>query len=166
MGDTSQAAGRASGLEGNVSRGSADAVRSRVAEKRRDRSRSPLTSRSAVDDAVRSCHSCKERQTSPVTSEAARLARVELQRARGQHDRRNPEASWSRQTRRRRIHTPPYTGPFASCVAPNSVWCVDFKGHFKTDPLRLPFESAECLRRSIPTMDHRSPRLARVDSPP
>jgi transposase InsO family protein len=34
--------------------------------------------------------------------------------------------------RRRRVHTPPYTKPFAQCSAPNSVWCVDFKGHFKT----------------------------------
>lgn len=34
--------------------------------------------------------------------------------------------------RRRRVHTPPYTKPFAQCAAPNAVWCVDFKGHFKT----------------------------------
>ena len=33
--------------------------------------------------------------------------------------------------RRRRRHTPPFEYPFSSCVAPNDVWCVDFKGHFK-----------------------------------
>lgn len=35
------------------------------------------------------------------------------------------------QPRRRRRHTPPYTKPFAHATAPNSVWCVDFKGHFR-----------------------------------
>jgi transposase InsO family protein len=34
--------------------------------------------------------------------------------------------------RRRRIHTPPYTRPFADVTAPNQVWCIDFKGHFDT----------------------------------
>lgn len=34
--------------------------------------------------------------------------------------------------RRRRVKTPPFTQPFASCDAPNQVWCVDFKGHFRT----------------------------------
>jgi transposase InsO family protein len=33
-------------------------------------------------------------------------------------------------TRRRRLHRAPRTQPFASCHAPNEVWCVDFKGDF------------------------------------
>jgi putative transposase len=35
----------------------------------------------------------------------------------------------ARQSRRR---TPPFTEPFADIDAPNRVWCVDFKGDFKT----------------------------------
>jgi transposase InsO family protein len=34
--------------------------------------------------------------------------------------------------RRRRRHTPPRTHPFSAVSGPNSVWCVDFKGHFRT----------------------------------
>jgi transposase InsO family protein len=34
--------------------------------------------------------------------------------------------------RPRRHGTPPYTQPFAACDAPNQVWCVDFKGQFRT----------------------------------
>lgn len=34
--------------------------------------------------------------------------------------------------RRRRKRSPPYSQPFASCSGPNVVWCVDFKGHFRT----------------------------------
>ena len=34
--------------------------------------------------------------------------------------------------RKRRRRTPPYTMPFGQCVAPNQVWCIDFKGHFNT----------------------------------
>lgn len=34
--------------------------------------------------------------------------------------------------RKRRAKTPPYTKPFAEVTAPNQLWCVDFKGHFKT----------------------------------
>jgi len=36
------------------------------------------------------------------------------------------------QPRRRRQKTPPFTEPFAACDAPNQVWCVDFKGDFRT----------------------------------
>jgi len=36
------------------------------------------------------------------------------------------------QPRVRRYRAPPYTQPFAACDAPNQVWCVDFKGHFRT----------------------------------
>ena len=34
--------------------------------------------------------------------------------------------------RKRRRHTPPYTKPFSKCAAPNQLWCVDFKGWFRT----------------------------------
>jgi transposase InsO family protein len=45
--------------------------------------------------------------------------------------------------RRLRRKTPPYTQPFASADAPNRVWCIDFKGWFRTqdgariDPLTM-----------------------------
>lgn len=34
--------------------------------------------------------------------------------------------------RRRRRRVPPFTKPFEKCSAPNSVWCTDFKGQFRT----------------------------------
>jgi putative transposase len=34
--------------------------------------------------------------------------------------------------RRRRRHAVPVTQPFAACDRPNAVWCVDFKGWFRT----------------------------------
>lgn len=45
--------------------------------------------------------------------------------------------------RKRRRRTPPQEEPFGSCEGPNAVWCVDFKGWFRTgdgsrcDPLTL-----------------------------
>lgn len=45
--------------------------------------------------------------------------------------------------RKKRQHTPPYEEPFAACDAPNAVWCIDFKGWFRTgdgqrcDPLTI-----------------------------
>jgi putative transposase len=45
--------------------------------------------------------------------------------------------------RKRRRRTPPYTEPFAACDGPNAVWCIDFKGWFRTgdgtrcDPLTV-----------------------------
>ena len=33
--------------------------------------------------------------------------------------------------RRRRRHASPTTQPFASCIAPNDTWCIDFKGQFR-----------------------------------
>lgn len=98
-----------------------------------DRSRRPLTSPTAVDEAVvdliirarkarphwgpRKLHAwLGERYTMPAASTIG-----EILKRHGLVKR-----------RRRRVHTPPYTKPFAQCSAPNSVWCVDFKGHFKT----------------------------------
>ena len=34
--------------------------------------------------------------------------------------------------RRRRQRTPPHSQPLAGCQQPNAVWCVDFKGQFRT----------------------------------
>lgn len=34
--------------------------------------------------------------------------------------------------KKRRVKTPPYTQPFSEVTACNQVWCIDFKGHFKT----------------------------------
>ena len=45
--------------------------------------------------------------------------------------------------RRRRRRVAPYTQPFARCDGPNSIWCADFKGWFRTadgkrcDPLTI-----------------------------
>ena len=45
--------------------------------------------------------------------------------------------------RKKRRRTPPYTEPFAACAGPNAVWCMDFKGWFRTgdgvrcDPLTI-----------------------------
>jgi len=38
----------------------------------------------------------------------------------------------SRRRKRRDRSAPPRTQPFASCDRPNALWCVDFKGHFRT----------------------------------
>ena len=34
--------------------------------------------------------------------------------------------------RQKRLRTPPSTQPFAETTGPNATWCVDFKGHFRT----------------------------------
>jgi len=45
--------------------------------------------------------------------------------------------------RKRRRRVPPQTEPFAACDAPNTLWCTDFKGWFRTgdgtrcDPLTI-----------------------------
>lgn len=45
--------------------------------------------------------------------------------------------------RKRRRRVPPHEQPFAACDGPNAVWCVDFKGWFRTgegkrcDPLTI-----------------------------
>jgi transposase InsO family protein len=38
--------------------------------------------------------------------------------------------------KRRGGNTPPFSAPFASAAAPNSVWCIDFKGHFAVGSTR------------------------------
>jgi transposase len=42
--------------------------------------------------------------------------------------------------RRRRRHVVPLTQPFAACDRPNAVWCVDFKGWFRTS------DGDKCIR--------------------
>jgi transposase InsO family protein len=32
--------------------------------------------------------------------------------------------------RKKRLHVPPYTQPFAECNTPNDVWSIDYKGQF------------------------------------
>ena len=39
--------------------------------------------------------------------------------------------------RRRRYRVPPRSRPFSACREPNDVWCVDFKGQFRTSDGRL-----------------------------
>lgn len=34
--------------------------------------------------------------------------------------------------KKKRRKTPEYTKPFSKVTAPNQLWCIDFKGHFKT----------------------------------
>jgi transposase InsO family protein/transposase-like protein len=36
-------------------------------------------------------------------------------------------------SRKRRVRTPAYTQPFTAVTAPNQLWCIDFKGHFKCE---------------------------------
>lgn len=55
--------------------------------------------------------------------------------------------------RPRRDRTPPFTQPLAHCVAPNDVWCTDFKGHFvvgdgsRCNPLTLTDACSRMLLR-------------------
>lgn len=36
---------------------------------------------------------------------------------------------------RKRRRTTPYSEPFAEVTAPNQLWCMDFKGWFRTEEL-------------------------------
>ena len=53
--------------------------------------------------------------------------------------------------RRHRRHTAPWTHPFTDAIHPNDVWCIDFKGHFRTrngtrlDPLTVQDASSRYL---------------------
>ncbi len=55
----------------------------------------------------------------------------------------------SPQRKRRRV--PPYTAPFASADEPNRVWCMDFKGWFRTrDGTRIdPFTMTDACSRYL-----------------
>ncbi len=56
-----------------------------------------------------------------------------------------------RRRRRRRGGLPAVTVPFAACAAPNEVWCMDFKGHFRTrDGARCyPFTLLDAFSRML-----------------
>lgn len=57
--------------------------------------------------------------------------------------------------RRRRRHATPSSAPLAHCGAPNDVWCVDFKGWFRTgdwarcDPLTITDGATRYLVRCV-----------------
>lgn len=53
--------------------------------------------------------------------------------------------------RRKRRRTPPYTEPFVAAQRPNLVWCMDFKGHFRTrDGERIdPFTLSDACSRFL-----------------
>ena len=53
--------------------------------------------------------------------------------------------------RKKRKRTPPYGLPFASCLAPNDVWCADFKGWFVTgDGIQVdPFTLSDGMSRYL-----------------
>jgi putative transposase len=64
--------------------------------------------------------------------------------------------------RKRRPRCPPHTQPFAAADQPNAVWCVDFKGWFRTgdgarcDPLTISDAMSRYLlcSRSVGRADH------------
>lgn len=70
--------------------------------------------------------------------------------------------------RRARRRTPPFTEPFADIDAPNRVWCVDFKGDFKTGdqrrcyPLTLTDAFSRALLRCVALRSTKSIRVRPV----
>ncbi len=53
--------------------------------------------------------------------------------------------------RRRRRHAPVAVAPFMEPVTPNGVWCIDFKGHFRTDDgaVCYPFTISDAFSRFL-----------------
>jgi transposase InsO family protein len=53
--------------------------------------------------------------------------------------------------RKKRLHVPPYTEPFAECNAPNKVWSMDYKGQFymKNDHVCYPFTVSDNFSRFL-----------------
>ena len=62
----------------------------------------------------------------------------------------------------------PLTQPFAACDRPNAVWCVDFKGWFRTDdgekcyPLTLIDAYSRFLLRCDGVLDPDGHRVQRI----
>jgi hypothetical protein len=56
-----------------------------------------------------------------------------------------------RKQRRRRGGLPAVTAPFAACESPNDVWCMDFKGYFRTgDGVKcFPFTLLDAFSRML-----------------
>ena len=51
--------------------------------------------------------------------------------------------------RRKRNKTPPSSTPLAHATAPNTVWCIDFKGHFQVGRTRCyPLTVTDAFSRS------------------
>lgn len=95
---------------------------------------------------------------------------------------RHPEVSWPAPStgsailqrvglvspRRRKRRTPPWTQPFAQATHPNDVWCMDFKGWFRTgdgqrcDPLTLLDASSRYLLACEGLHQPRGPQVRRV----
>ena len=67
--------------------------------------------------------------------------------------------------RKKRRRTPPYTEPFAACAGPNAVWCMDFKGWFRTgdgvrcDPLTISDAFSRYVLRCQALSDMREERV-------
>ena len=55
--------------------------------------------------------------------------------------------------RKKRLHVPPYSEPFAECNAPNEVWSMDYKGQFYTKNNRVcyPFTLTDNFSRYLLT---------------
>lgn len=53
--------------------------------------------------------------------------------------------------RRRRRHAPVAVAPFGEPTTPNGVWCIDFKGHFRTDDgaVCYPFTISDAFSRFL-----------------
>lgn len=53
--------------------------------------------------------------------------------------------------RRRRRHAPVAVAPFKEPISPNGVWCIDFKGHFRTDDHAVcyPFTISDAFSRFL-----------------
>lgn len=74
--------------------------------------------------------------------------------------------------RRARRRAPPMEHPFADALAPNDVWCIDFKGHWRTgDGVRFePFTVSDAMSRYLivckavarPNYDNVWPLMARA----
>lgn len=74
--------------------------------------------------------------------------------------------------RQRRRRTPAYGQPFAACEGPNDVWCIDFKGWFRTgdgtrvDPLTVSDAASRyllvCQAVGRGDLEHVWPHLARA----
>ncbi len=125
-----------------------------------DRSRRPLHLAHAMDDVVREAI-LDLRHHRPTWG--ARKLKAWLERHHG-------DVSWPAlssigallkregltRRRRERLRVPPRTAPFRACCGPNDVWCIDFKGHFRTgDGKRCePFTMTDGFSRYALTCRH------------
>lgn len=124
-----------------------------------DRSRAPLHSKNMVDKDTEEFIAKFRREH---TDRGPRKIKAELERD-------YPDQSWPTAStigkildrqglsvrRKRRRNTEPYTQPFMECTQANDVWCIDFKGWFKTgdgarcDPFTMSDAQTRYLLRCI-----------------